>query len=449
MKRISIFLIFLLRWYLLLIFIICSSTANSMQVIIHSGQGVVLTNFENRIDYLVMMREITANTELTVVLSDDSVSVEWHSYARKDWTTNTVIPHFPPRFISNQSFLNPNDHTGYILRLVGTVNGLPYRMERTVWVIDYSVYSPVFNSLLPAEPSREHCTQLPLTLVGDVPIMHFADRHGRVSTIKRLFQLEYETLQWDSGWKPVSVVETVEIDKNTVYVNNPPYTNTRFSLHGDQFAKALGLSPFLVKSELYNAVRTTAKITSQTTIRTERNEGDRPDQITVLSGSAPLEVLFEANPNSPVVNFVRWEIVSGETVLVSRTDVSHRYTFNTAGTFTVKLLAENRWCSFRDSVIVKVSESALFAPNVFTPNGDGLNDEFRVAYRSIIQFKATIYNRWGKRIFEWTDPQRGWDGTYQGRPVPEGPYFYVITAKGADGEVYTIRGDINLLRGRK
>jgi len=86
-------------------------------------------------------------------------------------------------------------------------------------------------------------------------------------------------------------------------------------------------------------------------------------------------------------------------------------------------------------------------PNVFTPNGDGQNDEFRVAYKSIITFQAWVYNRWGRKVFSWSDPQKGWDGNINGKKATTGPYFYVIKATGSDGVKYLKKGDINLLRG--
>jgi gliding motility-associated-like protein len=87
-------------------------------------------------------------------------------------------------------------------------------------------------------------------------------------------------------------------------------------------------------------------------------------------------------------------------------------------------------------------------PNAFSPNGDNHNDEYKAKeYQSIVEFHAYIFNRWGQKLFEWSDPAKGWDGTYNGSPVKDGVYFVVIKARGADGIVYNIRKDVNLLRG--
>jgi gliding motility-associated-like protein len=441
--------LFLKRYVVLLGLVLFASVSVAMQLVVSNGKGVIYPNFENRIDWLVMMQSISATTELSVILSEDSVNVSWLRFTDASSSPEMLKVSPSPRFISNQPTLNPDDHTGYVLRLTGTVNGSPYNREYTIWVIDYSLYHPVLNNLIPASPVKNSCSQLELTLEGSLPVLSYMNRSGQSFNIKRQFNINFETLKWDDGWKTDIVDEAVDVDNQKIVILQPPYKDTRFKLSGDQFATDLGMSQFSVQSGLYNAIRVIAKISTEATLRSEKNEGDRPDQITVLSGSAPLEINFKANPNTPVANYFRWEIFSGNDLVISRTDENHRYTFMNSGTYTVKLSTENAWCSHRDSVVVKVSESAIYAPNVFTPNGDGVNDEFRVAYRSIVEFRATIYNRAGSRIFEWTDPQKGWDGTYKGRLLPEGPYFFVIRAVGSDGLEYLLKGDINLLRGKK
>ena len=102
-----------------------------------------------------------------------------------------------------------------------------------------------------------------------------------------------------------------------------------------------------------------------------------------------------------------------------------------------------------DSTVIKVtvSESKLVFPNAFSPNGDEYNQIYKAKeYQSIIDFHAYIFNRWGQKLFEWTDPAQGWDGTYHGHDVKEGVYFVLVKARGADGREYNIRKDVNLLR---
>jgi gliding motility-associated-like protein len=87
---------------------------------------------------------------------------------------------------------------------------------------------------------------------------------------------------------------------------------------------------------------------------------------------------------------------------------------------------------------------------VFTPEGSpGVNDEFRVTYKSILRFQARIFNRWGTQLYQWTDPSKGWDGRYRGSYVPAGPYYYVIDYTGTDGKSRRKTGDINVVRSGK
>ena len=98
---------------------------------------------------------------------------------------------------------------------------------------------------------------------------------------------------------------------------------------------------------------------------------------------------------------------------------------------------------------VTVSESKLEMPNAFSPNGDGYNDIYQAkeGWQSIVEFHASIYNRWGQKLYEWDDPAGGWDGKFHGSDVKQGVYFVDVKAKGADGRKYHIRRDVNLLRG--
>ena len=105
------------------------------------------------------------------------------------------------------------------------------------------------------------------------------------------------------------------------------------------------------------------------------------------------------------------------------------------------------------SIRITITESHLEMPNAFSPNGDGVNEYYQAKsnYKSIISFHGYIFNRWGQKLYEWTDwtdEKKGWDGTYKGRPVKDGVYFALVKARGADGVIYEIKRDVNLLRRR-
>lgn len=177
---------------------------------------------------------------------------------------------------------------------------------------------------------------------------------------------------------------------------------------------------------------------------------------TDFTAQAPLDVTFRANPTDMGTHTPAYEwhfCKEGETQdLLVRYEEDTQYTFTESGTFKVTLktmLTDSN--DELDSVVIRItiSESKLEFPNAFSPNGDGINDVYKAkpGYRSIVSFHAYIFNRWGQKLYEWTDPAGGWDGTYNGSDVKQGTYFVLVKAKGADGREYNIRRDVNLLRG--
>lgn len=83
---------------------------------------------------------------------------------------------------------------------------------------------------------------------------------------------------------------------------------------------------------------------------------------------------------------------------------------------------------------IKVDSSLVELPNVFTPNGDGINDEFCIKAKSLRSFKATVFNRWGRVMHTWTNEDDCWDGKVGGKIASAGTYFIVISAKGREND---------------
>ncbi|MDE5986478.1 MAG: gliding motility-associated C-terminal domain-containing protein [Prevotella sp.] len=122
---------------------------------------------------------------------------------------------------------------------------------------------------------------------------------------------------------------------------------------------------------------------------------------------------------------------------------------NNADNSDIVLIDDNYWGTEQMPFTINVSSSKLEMPNAFSPNGDGINDIYKPksGYMSIVEFHATIFNRWGQKIFSWDDPSTGWDGTHNGRPVKDGVYYCLVKARGADGNTFNFKRDVNLLRG--
>ena len=101
---------------------------------------------------------------------------------------------------------------------------------------------------------------------------------------------------------------------------------------------------------------------------------------------------------------------------------------------------DNNCCVNSDTAFVKVFEYLI--PNAFTPNGDKLNDIFRVngLYKNI-NFKMIIYDKWGRLVFESDDIDKGWDGTYGGKYCEPDAFFWIVTVNFKGQDIQT-KGDI-------
>ena len=188
------------------------------------------------------------------------------------------------------------------------------------------------------------------------------------------------------------------------------------------------------------------------------SKGLTQEVTSIDDGQAPLEVTFTANPSgmddySPSYewHFRRLEGNSGYEELFVRYEEETQYTFTESGSYTIilKTILDSEGTQLDDETItVFIADSYLEFPNAFSPNnGDELNNIFKAKrHKSLVSFHAYIINRWGQKLYDWTDPDGGWDGKYKGKDVKDGVYFLLCKARGADGKEYNIRKDVNLLR---
>jgi gliding motility-associated-like protein len=99
-------------------------------------------------------------------------------------------------------------------------------------------------------------------------------------------------------------------------------------------------------------------------------------------------------------------------------------------------------CSASDSILVLVHRTWRF-PNVFTPNGDGVNDRWPTIAEGHSELKIDVYNRQGQPVFNWHGSGPLWDGTYKSRPLPVGTYYWILEP-GDGGPVQS--GFVDILR---
>jgi FOG: PKD repeat len=170
------------------------------------------------------------------------------------------------------------------------------------------------------------------------------------------------------------------------------------------------------------------------------------------TGYAPLTVNFtnnshtSTNDTSKIVSV--WSFGNGTTNTVS-TRAPRSAIYNQPGTYTVTLYVAKGNCLETIQKVIQVElPSSLTVPNVFTPNGDGVNDLYFMKTTNLSEVNAVIYDRWGHLVYKLDGESNiAWDGkNQQGQDVSEGTYYYIIKAKGKDGKDYEEKGTISLFR---
>lgn len=109
-------------------------------------------------------------------------------------------------------------------------------------------------------------------------------------------------------------------------------------------------------------------------------------------------------------------------------------------------------CSSTENILIMVNKAVVFAPNVFSPNGDGINDYFYLQGKGISIIKnLRIFDRWGNMVFEKTnipanDESYGWDGTFRKKPMNPAIFAWYATVIFADGTENVEKCDLLLIR---
>lgn len=356
---------------------------------------------------------------------------------------------------SGYTIFNLQDSYGYVAE------------SKVVWIVDYSKHGSNLRSVVPETPvnEEERCVDKAVLLnidYNEIPI-HYLSISGNRFTLDRKYQIEYNTLEYISKSRTFvdeKINSLQNISRETQVT--APLVATTFSVT-DPIAEALGL-PASITSEIYQPAVVEAHLEytvivngfeteAETETEGETEAGEDPTGI----DSAPKEIRFYAYANTPVAYYYEWYIYKNDPgrvnyLLKRENETDFTYTFTEAGKYEVVLMvssADDLYCIAEKTQKFDISESSLEIPNFFSPGTSaGFNDEFKVKYKSIVKFKATIFNRWGNKIYEWTDPEQGWDGKYKGKYVNPGVYFYVIEATGSEGKKYKKGGDINIVRGK-
>ena len=161
------------------------------------------------------------------------------------------------------------------------------------------------------------------------------------------------------------------------------------------------------------------------------------------SGNPPLTVTF-TNLSTGGTSYL-WSFGTGDT----SSFFSPTYVYVSSNTYTVTLVVSDlSGCSDTATATVIVSDAySLVVSNVFTPNGDGVNDLFVINSTGVQLIEGDIYDRWGVKLFTWHADKEGWDGrTISGQQALAGTYFYVLKTVDTVGVEHEDKGFFMLVR---
>lgn len=337
------------------------------------------------------------------------------------------------------------------------------------WVVNYLPYRLKLGMI--QESDQSDCDATVLEATGNGEPIHYFTINGQQKILSRDLNLQYETQEWDENAKDFITKEATKVFEylsHSLRVTPPVYCSTYFTLSGDKFLKAWNWLETIESSTITPKAVTAVTVAIQND--SEFSSGapsENPDDSTEevpdasniisggdtegLGGSAPAEISFFAFTTEGIIHN-EWQLCRDPEF----EDIEYRfnikdldYTFNEEGTFYVRYIGSNSdgSCEYiGDTYTINIGSSELLCPNAFSPDGDGVNDKWKVAYRSLTDFKCWIFDRYGAQLYYFEDPSEGWDGMRGGKPVKSGVYYYVIQATGADGKKYKKSGDINILR---
>jgi gliding motility-associated-like protein len=240
----------------------------------------------------------------------------------------------------------------------------------------------------------------------------------------------------NSGFCATSYTTAIVIGSTVANAGN----DTLICINSPITLSATGTAPFTWNNGVIDGIPFIPTQTTTYTVSSSSNGCTATDNVTVIvadpqvdftmtptSGNAPLTVTF-TNNSTDGSNFT-WDFGNGTTLPInSTTNVNSVYTEE--GVYTITLIAENGTCSETMSLELTVlpnNDISIETPNVFTPNGDGANDNYTINLVNAKSFEALIVNRWGNIVAELSLAEPLWDGTSNGTECVGGVYFIKFT----------------------
>ncbi|MDR1729064.1 MAG: gliding motility-associated C-terminal domain-containing protein [Prevotellaceae bacterium] len=469
----------------LLLFSLSSLNSFAAEFSIKDGNGILYKNFDDSKTQgaVFIFFENTDGAELRFSVADAPVGFSWFEYESdpeeaEELTENVIVADDGKSTTLNKVKENHGYFVAYEYKenvCTETEEGevaceeVVQTVKKYAWIATYKLIKTVTwdeDTICGNEPLKLYIKPaMEYVLAGNTG-------HKSAGLIERELNISYSTYKREEKNPPG--VQTVSENHlaDTVVGLTVPFVDTDFTVTDQLGAK---LNSGEVSKFVTDTFKTLAVIAFPEMIVNDKQENeldpdnswDKDDAGNVrvyfsetlneetkgeFRTSAPLSIDFVSNPSEKVKRY-EWHISRNPeftgSIVYPQADLNS-FVFKEYGMHYVKLAVFNdaNVCESASYACFEISISALFVPNAFTPDGDGINDEFKVAYKSIESYRCRVYNQWGRVVYDSTDITQGWDGTIGGNIASIGAYFYVIDAIGTDGKNHKKRGDINLIRSK-
>lgn len=256
--------------------------------------------------------------------------------------------------------------------------------------------------------------------------------------------LSHINSSYNSGKIDLSWEQVPDIEYYTVYQSNEPMDIEIIttSLPGHSVAESLPSEAMCFRVSVTDKcgnISPVSALTCPANLTLTRDAGENSLSWSPYSGTAN-SISYWVEKLDKNQNIIESIPVGGEIVFSDPIDPGNPVYF-----YRIKVVGEDSFVSY--SNIVQLSNSMiLIIPNAFSPNGDGVNDEFKPEGKFILNYRLTIINNWGNVVFTTTDPEEGWDGTFNGRPMVSGAYAYLVEATDYEGNKEPRSGTVTLIR---
>lgn len=207
-----------------------------------------------------------------------------------------------------------------------------------------------------------------------------------------------------------------------------------------------GVSVVVTQAGVYSVTATNAcgSATTQFTVDvSDPQAGFVPNDVIL---NAPASFTFT---NSSLGNLLSnyWDLSNGNFSV----QLNSTATYTAEGSYFVSLIVTDVYgCKDTATLTVYVTDSVMpvIIPNIFSPNGDQINDVFSIKGSRLTQFNCIVFNRWGLKLYEWSDLSGGWDGrnVQNGLAVSDGTYYFIVTYVDHKGKPGIKEGFIELVR---